>query len=159
MHPNVPQCQYIKTNGIRCGSPALSRQRYCYFHYEVDRPKISFNIPALEDANAIQLALTDVARAVADERLDLRRATVLGYLMQTASANLKRVVLGCPTSVTEIPGPDYSGSLDHDDPGPASAEPEAGPPDPAEVRKQAVRMISEAAPEIAATLRRRKRGA
>ena len=28
----VPQCQGTKADGSRCGSPALRRQRFCYYH-------------------------------------------------------------------------------------------------------------------------------
>jgi hypothetical protein len=30
--PNVPRCQHLKVNGIQCGSPALRRNRFCFFH-------------------------------------------------------------------------------------------------------------------------------
>ncbi len=108
MHPHIPQCQYIKTDGCRCGSPALRGQRFCYFHYEVNRPTVCLDIPPLEDANAIQIALTDLARAVADDRIDLKRAAILGYLLQTAGANLKKVQFGVFTDsmVRELPEQD-----------------------------------------------------
>jgi hypothetical protein len=28
----IRTCQHIKTNGIRCGSPAMRRSPFCYFH-------------------------------------------------------------------------------------------------------------------------------
>ncbi|HXE89672.1 MAG TPA: hypothetical protein VNK82_01780 [Terriglobales bacterium] len=90
----IPKCHYIKTDGRPCGSPALRGQRFCYFHYEVNRPTVNLDIPPLEDGNAIQVVLTDLARAVADGRIDVRKATVLGYLLQTAAFNLKRVHFG-----------------------------------------------------------------
>ncbi len=108
MHPNIPQCQYIKVDGCRCGSPALRGQRFCYFHYEVNRPTVCLDIPPLEDANAIQQALTDIARAVADDRLDLKRAAILGFLLQVAAANLKRVQIGVfkDSMIRELPEQD-----------------------------------------------------
>ncbi len=101
----INQCLFIKSDGRRCGSPALRGQRFCYYHYEAGRPTVCLDIPPLEDANAIQFALTDIARAVADERLDLKRATILGYLLQIAAANLKRVQFGVFTDsmVRELP--------------------------------------------------------
>lgn len=30
-------CQHTKDNGELCGSPAMRKQRYCYFHLEVVR--------------------------------------------------------------------------------------------------------------------------
>ena len=102
---HIPRCTYIKTDGRRCGSPSLKTKRYCYFHYEVNRPTAVLSVPALEDGNAVQLALTDLARAVADGRIELKPAALLAYILQTASANLKRVQLGVfPDSmITDLP--------------------------------------------------------
>jgi hypothetical protein len=94
IHPNVPQCHYIKTDGRRCGSPALRQKRFCYFHYEVNRPTVLLGIPPLEDGDSIQLALTDLARAVAEDRFDQKRANSIAYILQIAAFNLKRVHLG-----------------------------------------------------------------
>ncbi len=107
-HPNIPQCQYIKTDGVRCGSPALRGKPHCYFHYEVNRPTAHMGILPLENGDAIQLALTDIARAVLEDRIELKRASVLGYLLQTASLNLKRVQIGTFANwmVRELPEED-----------------------------------------------------
>jgi hypothetical protein len=35
--PNIPQCQHIKLNGVRCGSPALRGKDLCYFHNRHER--------------------------------------------------------------------------------------------------------------------------
>lgn len=94
IHPNVPQCHYIKTDGRRCGSPALRQKRFCYFHYEVNRPTVLLGIPPLEDGDSVQLALTDLARFVAEDRIDQRRANSIAYILQIAAFNLKRVHLG-----------------------------------------------------------------
>ncbi|HZQ91518.1 MAG TPA: hypothetical protein VFA60_06980 [Terriglobales bacterium] len=69
----------------------------------MNRPRAT--VPPLEDADAIQLALTDLARAVLAETVDLKRASVLAYILQTAVSNLKRVELGLHTEemTTEPP--------------------------------------------------------
>ena len=85
-------CHYIRTDGRRCGSPALRGRDFCYFHYQVNRPRPT--VPPLENGDAIQLALTDLARAVLAETIDLKRAGVLAYILQTATVNLKQVQLG-----------------------------------------------------------------
>ncbi len=85
IHPHVPQCHYIKTDGRRCGSPALRQKRFCYFHYEVNRPTVLLGIPPLEDGDAIQLALTDLARFVAEDRIEQRRANSIAYILQIAA--------------------------------------------------------------------------
>ncbi len=33
----VKLCQHVKHDGVLCGSPALKRRSYCYFHAEVRR--------------------------------------------------------------------------------------------------------------------------
>jgi hypothetical protein len=99
----VQNCFYIKADGRRCGSPALHDRNFCYFHYQVNRPRAT--VPPLENADAIQVALTDLARAVLAETMDLKRAKVLTYILQTASSNLRRVQLGLFVSsmVTALP--------------------------------------------------------
>ena len=95
----VPNCQHIKTNGLQCGSPALHGHNHCYFHcqqYDLRRRKRNAKPPAcelppLEDANAIQVAVMEIARALLEDRLELRRASLLLYALQIASSNLKRV--------------------------------------------------------------------
>src|SRR5512142_2006150 len=101
---SVPLCQHIKVNGESCGCPALRNQSLCYFHHHSAKRQRAtarkqrnafglsklFQIPVLEDADAIQIALMDTIHAMLDTRLDLRRASLILYALQTASANLKR---------------------------------------------------------------------
>ena len=153
IHGNIPQCQYIRTDGRRCGSPPLKTKRWCYFHYEVNRHTVTLDVPALEDGNAVQLALTDLARAVADDRIPLKNAALLAYILQTASANLKKVQLGVFTDhmITDLPDLDpYSRGLSISDPSApsqssvilsdaASASEGPGRP-PAQVREGRIRL-------------------
>ena len=91
------QCEHIKTNGVRCGSPALRTRRFCYFHHRAHdlrhllrrRPEAHLQLPLLEDANAIQMAIQQVAEAVLEERIDNKRAGLLLFAFQTAACNLK----------------------------------------------------------------------
>lgn len=124
---HIPQCHYVKTDGRRCGSPSLKTNRYCYFHYEVHRAVGNFDIPPLEDGNAIQLALTDLARAIVEQRIELKPAALLAYILQTASANLKQVHLGVfpDRMITELPDQDpYARGL-YPEPGERNRDPEA----------------------------------
>jgi hypothetical protein len=91
------QCEHIKTNGTRCGSPALRQRRYCYFHFcahdlrrrRREQPHSRLVLPLLEDANSIQMAIQQIAEAVLDERIDNKRAGLLLFACQTAASNLK----------------------------------------------------------------------
>ena len=98
---NVPQCQHTKLSGVRCGSPAMKKRRYCYFHRQVrllqhrhsskyarQRPLV---LPMLEDAASIQFALMEVTRAVLDDRISDKKAGLVLYALQTAALNLKQM--------------------------------------------------------------------
>ncbi len=91
----VPECRHIKTSGGKCGSPALRSQPYCYFHTRhrervAQQPSFLPDALAnLEDRSAIQHAITQVAVALADHRLDTKRASILLYALQIASGNAK----------------------------------------------------------------------
>ena len=96
------RCQHIKVNGVQCGSPALRRNRFCFFHKRfhderirlaADRARRSpgtFVLPVLEDANSIQIALMQVMRLLLSHQIDHRTASLLLYALQTASGNLRR---------------------------------------------------------------------
>lgn len=49
-------------------------------------------LPAIEDAASVQLALIDVLQALAANRLDPKRAGLLLYGLQVASANVKHTL-------------------------------------------------------------------
>jgi hypothetical protein len=109
---NFPnRCQHIKVNGTQCGSPALRRNRFCYFHKRHHEQRIAFNadrlhnnlakdarrrrniaidLPVLEDANSIQISLMQIMRLIVAGQLDTKTAGLLLYALQTASVNLSR---------------------------------------------------------------------
>ena len=37
IHPNVKVCTHLKVTGVRCGSPALRGEQFCYFHERMTR--------------------------------------------------------------------------------------------------------------------------
>ena len=96
---DVPRCQHVKMNGTQCGSPALRRRRHCFFHERIrrERAKIAsdlsaqrrFDLPLLEDANAVQMALMKVIQMLGAGRLDHKTAGLMLYALQTASVNLR----------------------------------------------------------------------
>ncbi len=100
--PDYPnRCQHLKINGTQCGSPALRRNRFCFFHkrFQDERIKLSadrarrgaptFVLPVLEDANSIQIALMQVIRLLVAQQIDHKTASLLLYALQTASSNLR----------------------------------------------------------------------
>jgi hypothetical protein len=92
----TPECRHIKTSGGKCGSPALRGQPFCYFHSRLrertarlPRAFEALELPPLEDRGAIQLAISEIVTAVANYRMDHKRAGVLLYALQIASHNAK----------------------------------------------------------------------
>jgi hypothetical protein len=108
--PSYPnRCQHIKVNGTQCGSPALRRNRLCYFHkrhhderielnsdrQKNDRQKrararraVAIDLPVFEDANSIQVSLMQITRLLIAGDIDTKTAGLVLYALQTASSNL-----------------------------------------------------------------------
>ncbi len=94
----IPECDQIKTSGGKCGAPALRGQLYCYFQ---SRPKrssrpraglatyLSKELANLEDRGAIQRAITGVAKALAENRIEPKRGGLILYALQIAAGNAK----------------------------------------------------------------------
>ena len=100
--PNYPdRCQHIKVNGVQCGSPALRRNRFCFFHKRFQSERIrlcadrrrrgvaTFMLPVLEDANSIQMSIMQIMRLILTGQLEHKTASLLLYALQTASSNLR----------------------------------------------------------------------
>src|SRR6516225_2896493 len=99
-YPN--RCQHLKTNGTQCGSPALRRNCFCYFHkrYQEERIRLgvdrrrrgtaTFFLPVLEDANSVQMSLMQIMRLLLTGQIEHKTASLLLCALQTASANLRQ---------------------------------------------------------------------
>jgi hypothetical protein len=141
----VPRCQHIKVNGVQCGSPALRRKRFCYFHdnYRATQARLMedksevriCNFPLLEDANSVQVAVMHVIHLLGSGKMDTKMAGLILYALQTASANMKQISfeVGQPTDVvidqdtleqTCINGPQWFES-DFEEPSEKGAAPSA----------------------------------
>jgi hypothetical protein len=97
---NVPRCRHVKVNGVQCGSPALRRRRYCFFHHRMldgkrrfaenlGKPRPLFSMCLIEDANAVQVALMQVLQLLGSGQMDHKTAGLMLYGLQTASCNLR----------------------------------------------------------------------
>ena len=105
---NPAQCQHVKINGTRCGSPAQRNERFCYFHIQCRPAKFGFGrsyrdyssaevfLPAFEDACSIQFTLRQVVELVMRKKMDLCEARLIVYALQIASSNLKRMAAEKP---------------------------------------------------------------
>jgi len=95
------ECRHIFTSGKKCHSPALKDQDFCYFHSNTRQRPTPANAPykhiapidhvldltPLEDADAIQLAISEVVLSLAANTIDNKRARTLFYGLQIASQN------------------------------------------------------------------------
>jgi hypothetical protein len=95
MSASCPTCHHLQPTGKRCGSPALRGERFCFFHHPTRRPpthtapaRTPFHLPALHDAEDLQIAISEVIRRLADNTLDTKRAGLLLTTLQMAKANL-----------------------------------------------------------------------
>ncbi|HYH01429.1 MAG TPA: hypothetical protein VD837_20045 [Terriglobales bacterium] len=105
-------CTHVKADGLRCGSPALRGQSFCYFHHHSPdhRPRTQHrmvNIPFPENAAAIQVGLHNVMLAIIDRRIDDRRASQLLWALQIAASQGRQLPfdnnLHMSRTVTELP--------------------------------------------------------
>ena len=95
-------CDHLKEDGVYCSSPALRDQRYCHFHLNARARRVQaaharlhgearprFQMPVLDNMHAVQAGIQQVVDALADDRIDNRRAGLLLYALQQAAAGLK----------------------------------------------------------------------
>ncbi len=84
-------CCYVRPNGTVCESAALRNSDMCYWHHR-DRERgrkrknsADIQIPTLENATAVQVALEEVVRALIDDRIDPHRGKAILYGLQIAA--------------------------------------------------------------------------
>jgi len=148
-HPNVRNCTHIKVTGQRCGSPALRREFFCYFHTRVikgvqQRVDMQLHSMALlEDCESIQLSIMHVVDGLLKGTLEATRARLIIQALRIAARNAKNVRFDDihygsaePPMVREVP--DYARQylIEH---------PEFGPP--IESKKEQINPTPEPEPQ------------
>ena len=111
VNPNTRVCTHVKVNGVRCGSPALRQEVFCYFHQRMIRgvrtpPKSRLHpIANFEDTQAIQASLMEVVNALVRNHIDVPRARLILRALSIAARNATKVHFGCWQSdmVEEVP--------------------------------------------------------
>jgi hypothetical protein len=90
---NRKSCTHIKTSGVRCGSPSLCGERFCYYHQRMHRgvrtpPQSRLHpIACIEDKDSIQAALAEVINALLRNTIDMKRATLILRALHIAVKN------------------------------------------------------------------------
>jgi hypothetical protein len=108
--PNPKNCTHIKVTGVRCGSPALRGEQFCYFHQRMLRtvkgpPATRVHHAALlEDEESIQASLIEVVNALLRGSIELKRAELVLRALNTAVRNIRRVKFAnASPMITQIP--------------------------------------------------------
>ena len=101
-----PICNRRKDDGVLCGSPALRGKKLCFYHQrDHDRQKyldlcslrsdpLRPGAPPPKNLPALQVKLSEVMYALADDRISFRRAGKLLFALQQQSAFLRQPTEG-----------------------------------------------------------------
>ncbi len=111
VNPNTRACSHIKVNGVRCGSPSLRREVFCYFHQRMIRgvrtpPKSRLHpIANFESQEAIQASLMEVVNALVRNHIDVPRARLILRALAIAAKHSSKVRFDCWQNdmVKEVP--------------------------------------------------------
>ena len=111
VNPNTRVCSHIKVNGVRCGSPSLRREVFCYFHQRMIRgvrtpPKSRLHpIANFESQEAIQASLMEVVNALVRNHIDVPRARLILRALAIAARHSTKVHFDCwaDDMVKEVP--------------------------------------------------------
>ncbi len=109
--PTSTTCTHIKVTGVRCASPSLRGEHFCYFHQHAHRgvrkpPQSRLHpIAILEDEESIQSSLMEVINALMRNTIDLKRAELILRALHIAVKNARRVKfdIHAGDTVKEIP--------------------------------------------------------
>lgn len=127
----VRNCTHIKVNGVRCGSPALRSERFCYFHQRMIR-SVKYpdsrvhHVALLENEEAIQASIMELVNALLRGSIEVKRAEIILRALNTAVRNAHRVHFNIHASDMVRQVPDF----EEDDGGTASPHPAPDPTQP-----------------------------
>ena len=88
--PNTRTCTHIKVTGVRCGSPALRGEQYCYFHYRMLCTSRVSHVALLENEEAIQVSLMEIVNSLLCGTIDIKRGELVLRALNTAVRNIRR---------------------------------------------------------------------
>jgi hypothetical protein len=91
----APRCRWVRQDGTTCGSPQIRKHIYCYAHKQMMEARaLALRLPAPEDANAIQISLMRVQKALIDDTISAKKAGLLLYSLQLALTNVGQTTFG-----------------------------------------------------------------
>src|SRR5579864_6852355 len=91
----APRCQWVRQDGTSCRSPQMKQHIYCFAHMQMAEARtLMLMLPAAEDANAIQVGLMQIQKALIEDRISMKKAGLLLYSMQLALTNVGQTTFG-----------------------------------------------------------------
>jgi len=90
-----PRCQWVRQDGTSCRSPHMKQHIYCFAHMQMAEARtLMLMLPAAEDANAIQVGLMRIQKALIEDTISTKKAGLLLYSMQLALTNVGQTTFG-----------------------------------------------------------------
>ena len=91
----APRCRWVRQDGTSCGSPQMKKHIYCFAHRQMMEARaLALALPALEDANAIQIGIMRIQKALIEGTISTKMAGLLLYSMQLALQNVGQTTFG-----------------------------------------------------------------
>src|SRR5579864_2116640 len=91
----APRCQWVRQDGTSCGSPQMKQHIYCFAHMQMAEARtLMLMLPVAEDANAIQIGLMQIQKALIEDRISMKKAGLLLFSMQLALTNVGQTTFG-----------------------------------------------------------------
>jgi hypothetical protein len=91
----APRCRWVKQGGTACGSPQMKKHIYCFAHMQMAEARtLLLLLPPPEDANAIQVGLMRIQKAMIEDTISTKKAGLLLYSMQLALTNVGQTTFG-----------------------------------------------------------------
>lgn len=91
----APRCRWVRQDGTSCGSPQMKKHIYCFAHRQMMEARaLALSLPAPEDANAIQIGIMRIQKAMIEGSISTKMAGLLLYSMQLALQNVGQVTFG-----------------------------------------------------------------
>ncbi|MGH9492396.1 MAG: hypothetical protein ACRD2K_02750 [Terriglobales bacterium] len=78
----IPECHWVKKNGVRCGSPALRGKSLCYFHARRPKRRPKRVVPEVPDPNNAMAVLNWTIRGLMSGKLHHKEAAQIIYGIQ-----------------------------------------------------------------------------
>jgi hypothetical protein len=91
----APRCRWVRQDGTTCRSPQMKQHIYCFAHRQMAEARtLLLLLPPPEDANAIQVGLMRIQKAMIEDTISTKKAGLLLYSMQLALTNVGQTTFG-----------------------------------------------------------------